>query len=365
MVGYVVIGMLTASHSAMSYSLPPFSWETLPVAFHSSNTSGMYSEESLAVLAKFATVTVEKYQNMKHIVAPGRTWLDCQQGSQGDNLTLCGCCEEDEIVSVGRRIKALNPHTQVLAYFHSKIAYPIYKFGHELAKHPQWWLRNASGDVYRNTPGSPWFCVDHSQDAASQLWEQAALDMLATGSVDGVFIDGCAKTPGPLAPGVAEQYAANKVATMARLQQQAPGPLVCGSNGKLTPGVAATQIQNWGKGGQWSTREIPMLQRAVAVGAMFQAHGACPENLTDPHTVSNLASFLIAAGPYSYYMCGGWNGAVPTWFPVYDLPLGKPLSNATLEDGVYRREFSHGTIVTFDTVAEKGHIQWGSKTTLV
>jgi len=152
---------------------------------------------------------------------------------------------------------------------------------------------------------------------------------------------------------------------MRRLQTEVPGPLVCGSNGGVLDGVAASQIQNWGKHPSWSTREIPMLQRAVAKGAMFQAHGPCPVNASDPVVVNNLAAFLVAAGPHSYYMCGGWNGYTPEWYPIYDYPLGEPLGNATLVNGVYSRSFSQGTKVTFDTKTETGSIAWGAAPAIV
>jgi hypothetical protein len=37
-------------------------WDTLPVFFHSSNSSGPYNEESVRLMAKFPMVTVEKFQ---------------------------------------------------------------------------------------------------------------------------------------------------------------------------------------------------------------------------------------------------------------------------------------------------------------
>merc|ERR550539_1862316 len=169
-------------------------------------------------------------------------------------------------------------------------------------------------------------------------------------------MDGCIKSPGR----VNSNYFPGKKDVMTRLQREVPGPLVCGSNGAVLEGIAASQIQNWGKNKDWSKREIPMPQRAVSKGVMFQAHGPCPSNVSDPLVINNLAAFLVAAGPYSYYMCGGWNGASTEWYPIYDYPLGEPLSNATLADGVYSRSFSHGTSVTFDTNTETGSITWGS-----
>ena len=60
-------------------------------------------------------------------------------------------------------------------------------------------------------------------------------------------------------------------------------------------------------------------------------------------------------------MCGGWGSASVPWFPLYDLPLGKPLDNATLgADGVWRRVFASGTSVTFDTKTNNGTVAWAT-----
>merc|ERR1712014_508426 len=107
--------------------------------------------------------------------------------------------------------------------------------------------------------------------------------------------------------------------------------------------------------------KLAMLQRAVNASALFQAHGSCPKDMTAERTVNDLAAFLIAAGPYSYYVCGGWNSAPTEWFEVYDRPLGEPLADAVLsKDGVYSRSFKHGVSVIFDTNTETGNITWGS-----
>ena len=61
-------------------------------------------------------------------------------------------------------------------------------------------------------------------------------------------------------------------------------------------GLNATALQNWGRHPTWSKREIPMLMAAVEAGVMFEAHMECPEDPLEQHTISNIASFLIAAG---------------------------------------------------------------------
>merc|ERR1712183_672456 len=137
-----------------------------------------------------------------------------------------------------------------------------------------------------------------------------------------------------------------------------------GSGGGVLDGTLATTVQNWGKAGKYSVREIPMLQRAVAEGVMFSAkgHQVCNHG-GDPHhpdVQTELAAFLVAAGEHSYFRCGSWGHTDVPWYPVYDMPLGVPLGNATFENGVYKRSFASGTEVSYDTNTESGTIQWAS-----
>ena len=98
-----------------------------------------------------------------------------------------------------------------------------------------------------------------------------------------------------------------------------------------------------------------MLRNSTPCAARFRLYSAAQ---------TELAAFLVAAGRLSYFVCGSWEdtfsgGATnSTWLPVYDLPLGAPLANATLVGGVWRRSFASGTNVTFDTKTEKGVIHW-------
>lgn len=227
----------------------------------------------------------------------------------------------------------------------------------------------------RQDPTETWYTWDFSKPEVGELWIEACRNMTDSGVIDGCFMDGCANwdhsgrvdgkltVPGPLDQAVHDAYAQNKPAWMRRLQQQVPGIMICGSNGGFLDGVAATQVQNWGVHDQdYAGHWIPMLQRSVAAGKVFQAHAACgSSDPYDPIEQTKLAAFLVAAGDRSYYMCGGWGAAKVDWFPIYDLPLGKPLGNATLgPDGVYVRHFASGTVATFDTSMNNGTIQWAS-----
>jgi|ERR1712233_197692 len=244
-------------------------------------------------------------------------------------------------------------------YVNTMLSYPHYRSGHEFAKHPKWWLRNISGDIVYSGHGT-WFNYDHSQKEVSKFWGTQCTNVTKTGFIDGCFMDGCIKTPKGLAPDVQKKYQPTKAETMIQMQKEVPGPLICGSNGAFITGIAASQIQNWGKAPHYSTREIPMLQRAVKAGIMFEAHGRCLKNMSDPEVINSLAAFLVAAGNYSYYMCGGWNSYAPQWYPVFDVPLGEPNGPADFKNGLYKRTFKSGTTVTYDIFTETGGIKWST-----
>ncbi len=44
--------------------------------------------------------------------------------------------------------------------------------------------------------------------------------------------------------------------------------------------------------------------------------------------------------------------------PLFERPLGKPVSDAVKKHGVYHRSFASGTTVTFDTSTNKGKVAW-------
>jgi len=95
---------------------------------------------------------------------------------------------------------------------------------------------------------------------------------------------------------------------------------------------------------------------------VFFAHGGkvchAGGDPLDPDVMTELAAFLIAAGPHAYYMCGGWAGTKPVWYEVYEKAIGNPLGNATLSNGIYKRQFKSGTVVTYNTKTETGKIEW-------
>ena len=124
----VVLALLcVVSPSLSDVPMPRFSWDTLPVIFHSSNETapiGMYSPQSLEILAKYAVVTLEKYQGYNGFF-PHHKQVNMKNCQNESDVSQCGCCVEDNIEEVAKAIKAINPTTMVFAYLHSVKAYPM------------------------------------------------------------------------------------------------------------------------------------------------------------------------------------------------------------------------------------------------
>ena len=374
--------------------LPAFSWETLPVAWHSSNSTGRYSDAQIMELARYSMVTFEKFQNVRAVVpagvlaAPSYTDPDGLYACQDEaNVSRCGCCEEDEIVAAAQAIKAVNPKVVTVAYFNAQIAYPWYRASRALTSQPSWW-----SSVHAGPPGATWKTWDLVNAAAAAAWKRGCTDVTKTGAVDSCFIDGCLAAKGETPRAVAAKRRA-----IAELQEEVTGPLICGVGGGfqhalLQGSVGGVQDEGWGVinkhsgHASFATREIPGLMAAAEAGLVFQAHGravcgvagkpctnrtrpcwhapALPD-YREPAVQTELAAFLVAMGEYSYFVCGSWENYPAnalTWNPVYDLPLGKPVSKAVLgEDRVWRREFESGTRVTFDTATNTGNVSWAMR----
>ena len=77
-------------------ALPQFSWDTLPVFFHSSNISGPYNEKALQIIAKFQMATIEK-------------WM---------GYSVMNVDDQDEMVQAMRSLKKVNPKISTYVLLH-------------------------------------------------------------------------------------------------------------------------------------------------------------------------------------------------------------------------------------------------------
>jgi len=353
--------------SPASHFPKKFSWDTLPVVWHGSVTDTL-SVATIQALSKYAAVTLEKQAGAGDFPF-GKHMDTCQVE---DDLSGCGCCQEDNFLRNFKLLKAAAPDVHTIAYVNSIIAYPWYNGAHLMARNLSLPLRLEDGSFAHNinaglARNQTWFAWNFGIEEVRSIFKEQCADMTKNGIVDGCYIDGCQNTPSPLDKETKNSYVAGKQQVLEELQREVPGMLLCGSGGDVRPGVYGTSIQNWNKHtDKLSVREIPLLMEAVSQGAMFEAKGkvVCDPNVNgDPYNAdlqTELAAFLVAAGEYSYYRCGGWSHTDATWYPVYDKKLGAPISNATLgTDRIWRRSFTSGTEVTFDTSTNVGTISWG------
>lgn len=346
-----------------------FSWDTLPVVWHGS-VDDIWTDEQVKALSKYAAVTLEKQAGAKAVLP----WAKDKHGSmetcqQEWDFTGCGCCEEDLFQKNFKLLKAAAPDVMTIAYVNSIIAYPWYNGAQKAASNKSWPLRLADGSFAHNinvnlARAQSWFAWNFAIEEVRNIFKEQCAGMV-NGGVDGCYIDGCSNIPGPLDPETKEAYVAGKQQVLEELQQEVPGMLLCGSGGDARKGMYGTSIQNWNKHtDQLANREIPSLMKAVSQGVMYEAkgHAVCDSggDPNNPDLQTELAAFLVAAGEYSYYRCGGWGHSDVPWYPVYDKKLGAPLADAILgDDGIWRRSFAAGTDVTFNTKTNVGTITWG------
>uniref|UniRef100_A0A1X7VEI8 Uncharacterized protein n=1 Tax=Amphimedon queenslandica TaxID=400682 RepID=A0A1X7VEI8_AMPQE len=151
-----------------SAKLPMFSWDTLPLFFHSSNASGPYSHESLKTIAKFQMVTVEKWQG----------------------YLVPGVDDDDEMINFMKMVKDVNPNAATYFYMASYADLPeMTKMKREFEQHPDWYLRDSNGTKVMKTGKTSFYVYDVSNPAVRQWWMDYCLAAVAATNGDGCFCD--------------------------------------------------------------------------------------------------------------------------------------------------------------------------------
>ena len=162
-----------------------FSWDTVPVFFHSDNVTGAFAEEAIEFLAtKFASVTIEKYQG-PDAGGQNKVWKP--------NGGPVKCCEEDRIAATFRRLKAINENVTTILYLNSLLDFPQYRLHSQLKQRPELWLNTSdglpllvSGDGH---PHADLMAYDMRKPEVARLFKDACLQYTQDGTVDGCFID--------------------------------------------------------------------------------------------------------------------------------------------------------------------------------
>ena len=332
----------TLVYTLCSAMLPTFSWDTLPVFFHSCNETGFYSQESLKTIAKFQMVTIAKAQSR---LVPG---VD----------------DEDEMTRFMKMVKEVNPNVATYFYMNSFKDVPaMSKMAREIDQHPDWFLRDSNGTKVKN-PLQGFYVFDLSNPEVRQWWKNTCLDALKAANGDGCYCDAslcvhCRFIP-PLSPEKEKAWGEGLVKLTEEVQNALGNDNLLIGKAANQSYVKAVQIEFFHP----NNDSIVELMLGVEVGQVMQAHVPitqdCCEDLTN-----YIAAFLIGAGKYCYFGCGNWSSiddetSTFIWRPEYDKPLGAPTGPATYNNGIWSRKFSRRTSVKFDTSTNTGTIEWGT-----
>jgi len=390
-----LLGMMAVPATAIK---PKHSWDTLGnmTFFHSCNESGLFSDTALDTIQKFPFVTIEKGQGFNDGSAP------C--------TATAGSCAEDKITAQIRAIKKRDPSISTVFYMNSVLDWYFYRMHYQYLKNPSEWLRcshavgqdgnttqevgfgklnpcnaggpvRTSGDKHFTPPAAGMLVFDHAQKQDRDFWIDACFRAVASGVIDGCFSDSSnVGTHGIgfyLNASYNAAFEAGKVATMAEATKRFGGaagkPYSSTSTGTLIgkksdqQGINAYHIEMFTSSEEW----ILELMAGVKQGYLVQAHVAVTNLPVSDHGCPEMedtaAAFLIGAGENCYYGSGTWIVAnladvQMRWCPeLFERPLGKPKADAVKStNGVWKREFASGTVVTFDTNSNKGKIAWAA-----
>eukprot|EP00041_Stephanoeca_diplocostata_P008544 m.126498 g.126498 ORF g.126498 m.126498 type:complete len:494 (+) comp17375_c0_seq1:87-1568(+) len=347
---------------------PQFSWDTMPVFFHGSQTdtdkTGAFSPEAIQQIARYPIATIEKWQ-----------------GSQAPVFLY----EEDAMIASATLLKKANPNMTVNVWFDSVRIYTANKTLNPSAKrscgtghfrpaefletHPSYLLQNSSG-LPAVEPWSGCHIYNFKEQAVRDYWKDMCLNMTASGVIDGCGADASWQTnpcKGTCSAAEAAEWDSwHRVAMRDATQAMGEGVVIGKDayelfdhvNAVLHEGCAAAEatiltLQNITQ----ETNRLPPPSPTQPRRRVYMCHGKGTED--------EAAAFLIGAGPYQYYGFGGWSQAGSDfsghWSPeLFEPALGTPVADGVKDPttGVWHRTFASGTTVSFDPTSNKGVINW-------
>jgi hypothetical protein len=214
-------------------ALPRWSWDTVQTFMHCANVTGEWNDKALSAMARMSYVTFESGHKM---------YADPIMDQ-----------EEAKITESCRLVKLRsNNQTTCLMYTEADWARRTYSLGHALDAEPSEELH--CGGVLQSWPhyqqsidpltGKWWNYTAHAYDygnaAGAEKWIQRATNTVATGWVDGIYLDGLPYPewkPPTLNCSKAEvaQYAAGMNQTVRELARRLGPEGIIIANGIVTP----------------------------------------------------------------------------------------------------------------------------------
>eukprot|EP00756_Hemistasia_phaeocysticola_P049784 Hpha_TRINITY_DN24350_c0_g1::TRINITY_DN24350_c0_g1_i1::g.147980::m.147980 len=361
----VMLGLALTAGALEGAAKPPFSWDTLPVFFHSQNGTGEWSPAALAQIGRYPLATFEKAMG------------GAGGGSEANGPQAC------------RAVRAQGTNTWTFYYLNSVIDWPQYHSLHQMLEaHPEYRMKDAAGEDINVLPRSKLWGFNLSIEAVASAVVADCVKAVKDGCTGGCFLDrsnNMSQMSSTQHMGRAQSaaFAAAHMAALTSLNTElaAQGAVAINNNEAALGNQAAMMIEDWAG----SERCIKRLQEAVRRGLIVEAHagdqpdsadGTCGyKNCCVDGDTNALAAFLIAGGEYSYYACAptwqstsSWPAASDFWLDwraVNDYPLGAPKGEAVQDPAstVYTRSFSSGTHVAFDPRSGNGTIWWSNGVT--
>ena len=287
----VVLGGLVVA-SLTDAALPPnvrFSWDTLPVFFHSANTTGPWSDAAVKAIARYPMATNEK----------SHAWGTASPGVTEETLNTHACRQVAE---------ASNHTTATVYYLNSAIDWPFYRLHDAMVQHEEFRAVDENGAEVIIV--GQW-AFNHSVDQIRELWVADCVQAIDEGC-SGCFIDRSNNLTvlngsNPLSPFQAAQYAESHMQALTELNAQLAEKnafAISNNEATLSIGTTTMMLEDFAA----SEHCIETLQLVVERGLAVQAHaGDLPDGYpgaNNPCTngdINAMTAFLIGAGDQCYY----------------------------------------------------------------
>ena len=375
---YVATCLLSVQGETQPERMPDFSWDTVPRYMHIRKATA-FTPEEVAYLATFPLITFEKTTGRKS----------------------SGSTEKGTILAA-KAVKAVNPRTKILYYRNILVHYACYDADAALAAIPGALLADAKGDTKLVRNSVP--AYDLSNPAVQGWWLDNAKKVCASGSIDGIFVDGNIKVLEPVY--LKRQVGADKKTAVMEAYHgmMKKLPETIGEDKLVIANILRARFPKAGLeymdyfdgsyienfehavGGisreEYIAKGIAAIQDAARQGKIIaftmgmgkvkhsemgidEARakvGNSPE--LQKRFIYALATYLICAERYSYFLPhdgygvdGGTNRFWMKNIPEFSRPLGAPKGPAVKDGWHYTREFEHAR-VTLDIQNESADIVW-------
>eukprot|EP01047_Picozoa_sp_COSAG01_P008008 COSAG01_NODE_310_length_19129_cov_22.110615_12_plen_434_part_00 len=351
MVRRLLVAVAAAGTLQPQEALPPWSWDTVQTYIHCANTTGEWNPAALRRLASQQFVVFEKNHKLFY------SGPDGQMNTSGETKIAESC----------RLVKQINNKTHCFMYTENDVARTYYSLGHWFNSHNASALHcggrlvQRTGVVNLDAAGAKheysFLAYDFTDAQGKAQWLKRATDAVATGWVDGVFIDGnrknfSAEIIKPCSPAKRLQWSSAYAETLRDLAR-AIGPNKTILANLVTPAdlsVSTGGMEEFGATNDWVDGSPPDASSRGIPSILSWSSKRCglwnQTCLLDFHGFGDsfeteLAVFLLGVYERSYFGWGGghgyWGGSGPgackLWLqdhPEYHQPLGPPRGRANI-----------------------------------